>query len=205
LPLYPQYSGATTGSVFDAVADRLRRQRFVPELRFINDYHADPGYIDALAESVRAFWATNGPSEYLLISFHGLPRRNCETGDPYAIRCAETTRRLAERLGLPREQWEQTYQSRFGPQRWLEPYLDSRLRSLPAAGKRQIDILCPGFAVDCLETLEEVAVRGKETFIAAGGERLRYIPALNDTTRHVQVLADLIRHNLAGWPDSAGD
>lgn len=199
LPLYPQYSAATVGSVFDGVSNELRRQRWVPELRFVAGYHALSGYVDAVVGSVQRFWSEQGAGGHLLISFHGLPQSCCDQGDPYAIQCHETAQLLATRLGLGKERWEQTFQSRFGPARWLGPQLDARLGALPMEGKLRVDVLCPGFAVDCLETLEEVAMRGDEILRAAGGTELRYIPALNDTPAHAAALAELIRSRLGGW------
>jgi ferrochelatase len=199
LPLYPQYSAATSGSVWDAVGDALRRQRWVPDLHFIADYHLWPPYLDALAASVSHYWQERAGSRYLLISFHGLPLSCIAQGDPYQRHCEATARALAARLGLAGQQWELTYQSRFGPSRWLGPPLDERLRALPKEGKGRVDVLCPGFAVDCLETLEEVALGGAEILHEAGGDELRYIPALNDMPVHARALAALIRERMSGW------
>ncbi|MCC6203226.1 MAG: ferrochelatase [Gammaproteobacteria bacterium] len=199
LPLYPQYSAATSGSVFDGVGAALRRQRWVPEVHFITAYHLLSGYIDALADSVRQCKTERDGARHLLLSFHGLPQSCIAQGDPYQRHCEATARALVARLGLADGQWELTYQSRFGPVRWLGPQLEDRLNALPREGKRQVDVLCPGFAVDCLETLEEVALRGTEVLRDAGGEELRYIPALNDAPAHAKALAGLIRDRVAGW------
>jgi len=199
LPLYPQYAGSTTGSVFDAITTVLRTQRWVPELRFAGDYHDAPVYIDAIAKSIRGYWDEHGRSDRLLISFHGLPEAYARAGDPYPEQCRITAHLIATRLGLDAAQWELTFQSRFGRLPWLKPYLDNRLRELPATGVQRVDVVCPGFAVDCLETLEEIAIRAAETFIASGGTTLRYIPALNDTAAHVQILAAMIQMHIDTW------
>jgi len=196
LPLYPQYSGSTVGSTWDAVAAEIRSWRNIPRIRFISGYHDEPRYIESLAASVRGFWSENGRADRLLLSFHGLPVRYAEAGDPYPAQCEETARLLAARLGLDGEAWSFAYQSRFGREAWLEPATDALLREWGAAGLGSVDVLCPGFAVDCLETLEEIALRGRRTFKEAGGGAFRYIPALNDRDDHVALLADLVRHAL---------
>lgn len=203
LPLYPQYSGTTTASVFDAVAAELRHWRRVPALRFIDAYFARPGYIDALAASVRAHWQAHGRGERLLVSFHGIPERYVRAGDPYLAQCRATTAVLVAALGLADDQWLLTFQSRLGREPWLQPYTDETLRALPARGVRAVDVICPGFAVDCLETLEETAILNRELFLAAGGERYAYIAALNAEPDHVALLAQLVREQLQGWPDQA--
>lgn len=199
LPLYPQYSATTAASALDAVAAALRRQRDIPSLRFIRDYHDDDGYIAALADSIRTSWENNGRGERLLLSFHGIPKRYVESGDPYAEQCRTTGRLLAERLGLADDAWLVTFQSRFGPQEWLTPYTDKTLQMLAAEGIRRVDLVCPGFSADCLETLEENAMVNRDLFQQAGGEQLRYIPCLNDDSAHIALLTDLIVRNLAGW------
>jgi ferrochelatase len=200
LPLYPQYSATTTASVFDAVTAELSRWRRVPQFRFIDGYHADPAYLDAVAESIRAQRTVQDPGDLLLFSFHGIPQRYVAAGDPYYRQCLQTARGVAERLGLtPERHYRIGFQSRVGREEWLRPYTDELLRELPAAGVRKLDVVCPGFAVDCLETLEEIALQGQETFRAAGGEQLRYIPALNDATAHVEALAWLVRTASADW------
>ncbi|MBT8446743.1 MAG: ferrochelatase [Gammaproteobacteria bacterium] len=205
LPLYPQYAAATSGSVFDAVAATLAEWRWVPELRFISDYFDNPAYIGAVADSVRRHRAELGAGELLLFSFHGLPRSVCDDGDPYRCQCYATARLVAQELDLAEDQWEVSFQSRFGKQEWLKPYADIRLEELGQAGVKRIDMCCPGFAVDCLETLEEIAIRGQETFAEHGGEALRYIPALNADDAHAAALAGLIERAVKDWPELEAD
>ncbi|MCP5424135.1 MAG: ferrochelatase [Gammaproteobacteria bacterium] len=201
LPLYPQYSATTTASAFDAVAKVLRHWRWLPELRMINHYHDHPGYIQAVAESIRDTWDQQLPAEKLLFSFHGLPQRNFLAGDPYHCECHRTARLIAEYLGLEGEDWAVSFQSRFGPAEWLKPYTSDRLKDWAKHGVKSVDIVCPGFAADCLETLEEINQENRHVFLKAGGEQYRYIPALNDTARHIQALVDLILAHTAGWPE----
>jgi ferrochelatase len=196
LPLYPQYSASTTATVHDAVGAQLSLRRRRPGLSMLADYHLDAGWLDALADSVRAHWAAKGRGAKLLLSFHGLPKAQDEAGDPYARQCQASARALATRLGLGEEEWMLTFQSRFGRAQWLQPYTDVSLRALAAAGVRQVDVLCPGFAVDCLETLEEIAVENAAAFRAAGGEALNYIPALNAGAAHARALAAIARREL---------
>ena len=205
LPLYPQYSATSTGSVIDAVADSLKTLRWPPELRLINDYHADPGHIEALATSIERWWAEHGRGEKLLLSFHGIPERYLRAGDPYFCQCHATARLLRERLGLAPAQLVLSFQSRVGRERWLHPYTDAVVRELAAAGVKKLDVACPGFAVDCLETLEEIAMQNRDFFRAAGGDELRYIPALNDTPEQIRSLAALILRHTQGWPEFAPD
>jgi ferrochelatase len=205
LPLYPQYSATSTGSVIDAVADALKGLRWPPELRLVNDYHAAPGYLDALASSVRAHWDKHGRGDKLLLSFHGIPERYRDAGDPYYCQCQASARLLRDRLGLGEDEIVVSFQSRVGRERWLHPYTDATVRELGAAGVRTLDVLCPGFAVDCLETLEEVAMQNRDFFLAAGGENLRYIPALNERPVHVAALTDVVLNHLQGWPECAPD
>ena len=205
LPMYPQYSATTTASVFDAVTAELRKWRWIPELRFINDYHDDPGYVDALAESVRAFQSEHGRPERLLMSFHGIPDEYFRKGDPYHCHCHKTARLLAQRLGLEADRYQVTFQSRLGPKQWLQPYTDETLRALPAKGIRNVQVVCPGFSADCLETLEEVAVENRDIFLQAGGESYRYIPCLNDDARHMAALAGLVGRHIGGWDDLESD
>ena len=199
-PLYPQYSAATTATVFDAVADELKSWRWLPEVRFISHYHDDAGYLDALAASIRESWTRHGQAERLLFSFHGMPKRTLYAGDPYHCHCQKTARLVAERLDLPAERWQVAFQSRFGRAEWLQPYTDKTLRQWAHAGVKQVDVVCPGFAADCLETLEEIAMQNKETFLAAGGTRLRYIPALNERGDHIEALSRLVEKHIQGWP-----
>jgi ferrochelatase len=198
LPLYPQYAASTSASVFDAVARAFARWRRVPALRFVADYHDDAGWLDALADSVRAA-RSDGDGAHLLLSFHGLPERMVLQGDPYATQCKAGARALAARLGLAEGDWSLAYQSRFGRERWLQPATSERLQQLAKAGVRRVDVLCPGFAVDCLETLEEIAIENAAIFRAAGGEALRYIPCLNADPAHARALAAIARRELAGF------
>jgi ferrochelatase len=205
LPLYPQYSGTTTGSVFTAVSRALARRRWVPEFRFINHYHDASGYIAALAASVRDFYDREGRGQRLLFSFHGLPRRMLDDGDPYHCQCRKTARLVAAALELAEDEWEVAFQSRVGPGEWLRPYTDELLQQWGSGGAGDIDVLCPGFAADCLETLEEIAMQNAERYRAAGGGRLRYIPALNAREDHVAFLGGLVEKHVAGWPESSPD
>jgi ferrochelatase len=199
LPLYPQYSATTTAAVLDAVAAEFKGWPRVPELRFVADYHDDPAWLDAVAASVQAHWAAHGRGERLLLSFHGIPQRYADAGDPYPAQCAAGARAIAQRLGLDDGAWQLTYQSRFGRQQWLQPATSSVLAALGAQGVRRVDVVCPGFAVDCLETLEEIAVENAEVFRHAGGEALRYVPAINHAAAHVAALASVVRRHGAGW------
>ena len=197
LPLYPQYAEATSGSTRKALARTLGSLRWTPEVRFIESYQDHPGYIAALAASVRAHWQSHGRGEKLLLSFHGIPKQVADRGDPYPGQCAVSARLLADALGLKEDAWQLTFQSRFGPAEWLTPYTDESLKTLAAADVKTVDVVCPGFAADCLETLEEIALRYAETFRAAGGAELRYIPALNARHDHVAALADVVQRALA--------
>jgi len=199
LPLYPQYSATSTGAVFDAVTSAMQQLRWPPELRFINDYHDDAEYISVLERNVRAFWNTHGRAQKLLLSFHGIPQRYVRLGDPYLDQCMVTAHKLRERLGLDAEQFMVTFQSRVGREPWLQPYTDLTLAELPRQGVRQVQVLCPGFAVDCLETLEEIAETNRDLFLAAGGESLAYIPAPNANAAHVAMMVSLIARHSGGW------
>ncbi|MGE0800443.1 MAG: ferrochelatase [Lautropia sp.] len=200
LPLYPQYSGSTTGSAFDAVSDELRSWRNLPELRFVRGFHREPGYLEALAESIQRRWQRDGRAERLVISFHGLPRRTLTQGDPYHCECLATARLLAETLRLGDEDWIATFQSRFGRARWLEPYTQPTLVALAKQGVRKVDVVCPGFVADCLETLEEIAITARDAFLAAGGAELRYLECLNESPRWIDALVTLVSRQTAGWP-----
>lgn len=202
LPMYPQYSGSTTASVFDATVAELSRWRWVPEFRMIQNYADDDGYIGALANSVREYRDEHGAGELLLFSFHGIPRRYLDNGDPYHCQCRKTARLVAERLGLDDGAWMVTFQSRFGNEPWLQPYTDETVAALGSKGVRRIDAICAGFAADCLETLEEIAGENREIFEGAGGEALHYIPCLNDRTDHVEALADMVMRHGGGWPET---
>lgn len=196
LPLYPQYASASTGAVFDATTKVLTQWRNVPELVFINCYYQHPLYIKALANSVKTFQKTHGVPDLLLLSYHGIPKRHADNGDVYPEHCQQTTMLLCKSLGLLPHQYQMTYQSRVGKEVWLTPYTEQTLKSLPSKGVKNIQVICPGFSVDCLETLEEIQVENKEYFLAAGGSNYQYIPALNDNTDHILALTDLVKkHN----------
>ncbi len=201
LPLYPQYCAATTASTVDAVSAVLRTWRWLPELRTVMSYHDHGLYIGALKRSVESHWASHGRAGRLLLSFHGIPREYMLAGDPYHCQCRKTARLLREALGLGTNECLVTFQSRVGPAQWLQPYTDVTLSELPARGVKSLDVLCPGFSADCLETLEEIAMRGRDTFLQAGGERYRYIPALNDDAGHIEALVELVLGHAAGWPE----
>jgi ferrochelatase len=204
LPVYPQYSATTTASVFDRVTRSLSRLRWLPEVRFINDYHNEPAWLDAVADSIAAHHKQHGRAEKLLFSFHGIPRRNLMAGDPYHCQCRASARQIAERLELPDEAWMVSFQSRLGRAEWLKPYTDETVRRLAADGVKRVQVVCPGFSIDCLETLEEIAEENREEFIHAGGEALEYIPCLNDSQAHVQVMSELVAKQTRGWPEFAG-
>ncbi len=199
LPLYPQYSATTTASTFDALVAELSSWRVVPELRTIHQYHDDPAYVATLAASVRELWESHGEPEKLLLSFHSIPQRCSAAGDPYHRQCLETARLLVEELGVADDRYEVAFQSRFGREPWLEPATDATVEALGRAGVGALDVLCPGFAVDCLETLEEIDQQGRALFLAAGGQRFRYVPCLNDRPDHARALAALIARHLRGW------
>lgn len=201
LPLYPQYAGATTASTIDCVADVVKEYRWVPELRFVNQYHDQPAYIDALAASIREAWSRRPKSERLLMSFHGIPKRYLLQGDPYHCQCQKTARLLAQALGLTENEWAVSFQSRLGREEWLKPYTDITLQEWARSGTSTIDVVCPGFSADCLETLEEIAMENRDDFIAAGGKDLIYIPCLNERSDHIDFLADLALRNMSGWPE----
>ena len=205
LPLYPHYSSSTVASVFDAVAKELMTWRWIPELRTINQYHDEPGYIDALATTIRRRWDAEGEPDVLVTSYHGIPKRYFENGDPYHCQCQKTTRLLREKLGLPEDRVVVTFQSLFGREEWLKPYTEDTLRAMPGAGVRNLDVICPGFAVDCLETIDEIDYEYRHVFEQAGGERFRYLPCLNDGADHAELLADLVARNLAGWVEAPQD
>ena len=205
LPLYPQYAAVTTGSTIDAVAAELVTWRWVPEIRTIHHYHDDPAYIRALAASIRELWDREGAPEKLLFSFHGIPKRYFLAGDPYFCECQKLARLAAEEMKLPRDKWQVSFQSLFGKEEWLRPYTNETLTALAKSGVRKLDIICPGFSADCLETIDEIDRENREVFVHAGGERYRYIPALNDRPDHVRVIADLVHRNLQGWVRSPAE
>jgi ferrochelatase len=202
LPLYPQYSGTTTASVFDRVTQQLQRWRWVPELRFIGDYHDDPGYIDAVAASIEQHWRTHQRG-HLLFSFHGIPKRYVEAGDPYYSQNLTSARLIAERLSLDDTQWSVSFQSQVGREEWLRPYTDEQLLEYARSGPKRVTLVCPGFSTDCLETLEEIALRNRKLFLDAGGEAYDYVPALNASDAHVSALSHLLERHMQGWNDAS--
>ena len=199
LPLYPQFSRTTTAAVFQRLAKALEPCPHLPELRFVRDYHDHPDYISALAASVRQHWEANGDRGRLLMSYHGIPKRYVDNGDPYARHCEKTSRLLAEELGLGEGEWFQSYQSRFGREEWLKPYTDETLKAWGADKIECVDVISPAFAADCLETLEEIDAENRHYFQEAGGGRYRYIPDLNDRPEHVTLLTKLVEQHTAGW------
>jgi protoporphyrin/coproporphyrin ferrochelatase len=200
LPLYPQYAAATTASVSDAVLAWSVTARRMPELRFVGEYHDDAGYIDSLARRVSDHWQANGRAERLVLSFHGVPHRSLLLGDPYHCQCHKTARLLGRKLGVTPDQMLVTFQSRFGKAKWLEPYTEPTLKALAAQGVKSVDVMCPGFTADCLETLEEIAQEVREAFIESGGQDFRYIPCLNDSPDWIGALARIAGQHLQGWP-----
>ena len=199
LPAYPQYSATTTASVFDAVYAWAARTRRIPELRFVNHYHDDPAYVEALVKHIRRQWQTHGRGDKLVMSFHGLPQRNLTLGDPYHCECHKTARLLAERLGLRKGDYLVTFQSRLGRAKWLEPYTEPTLIKLAKAGTARVDVVCPGFTSDCLETLEEIAIEAKAAFLGAGGKEFHYISCLNDQPEWINALCTVSMQHMQGW------
>ena len=205
LPLYPQYSGTTTAAVFDSVSSALKNRRWIPELRMINHYHDAPGYVAAHAANIRDHWEQNGKGDKLIFSFHGLPTSTIEKGDPYYCQCQKSARLIASSLDLDDDDWTITFQSRVGREEWLQPSTDAVLEKFGRDQLARVDVVCPGFAVDCLETLEEIAIRYAGLFTESGGGVLSYIPALNARDDHIAFLARLIERNAGGWPESSPD
>ncbi len=199
IPMFPQYSATTTASVFDEVTRILKSWRMLPQLNILMHYHDRSSYIDALAMKIEASWQKNGRGKQLLMSFHGLPQSYHRAGDPYYCECMKTARLLADRLGLEDAAWQVVFQSRFGREPWLQPYLDKTISMLPAAGVHSVDVVCPGFAADCLETLEEVAEQNRDLFMNAGGERYQYISALNAQPGHIKMLVDIVENETRNW------
>lgn len=193
LPMYPQYSHTTTASTKDKALELLDKSRF----HIVCDYHNHSEYISALADSVRESWESNERAEKLVMSFHGIPKEYADDGDPYRDQCETTASLLAQELGLGADQWLLTYQSRLGPKEWLRPYTDQTLQQLGREGVQSVDLICPGFSVDCLETLEEIAIQNRDIFLEAGGKNYNYIPCLNDSDRHMQFLAQLVQEILS--------
>lgn len=208
LPLYPQYSGATSASTFDAIAADFMKRRWLPDMNFISHYHDFEPYIDALAQKVREFQATAGVPDKLIFSYHGVPKRYLLQGDPYHCECHKTSRLLAEKLGLSSDQYMTTFQSRFGREEWLKPYTDETLKALPGKGVKSIQVFCPGFSSDCLETIEEIGQENRDYFMDNGGESYEYIPALNDDPSHIDMMAQLLEPHLQPWlltPERQGE
>jgi len=199
VPLYPQYSASATGSALDAVFGRLSRMRDMPALRTIKHFHDHPGYVGALAQNIREYWMKTGRPDRLIMSFHGVPRATLDQGDPYHCECHKTGRLLGEALSLKQDQYQVTFQSRFGRAEWLKPYTAEVLADLGRQRLGRIDVVCPGFVSDCLETLEEIAIEGKTTFIQAGGRDYHYIPCLNERDDWIHALTDIVLKNLLGW------
>ena len=200
IPAYPQYSGTTTASIFDALFAHYRQVRNIPALRLVRDYHLHPAYIEALRQSVQAYWAEHGRGERLVMSFHGVPRRTYDLGDPYYDECLHTAKLLAQALGLDADRYLVTFQSRFGRAEWLQPYTAPTVAQLGREGVRRIDVICPGFTSDCLETLEEIAMEVRDEFLHAGGAQFHYIACLNESPPWLAALADIAEQELAGWP-----
>ncbi|HYP68055.1 MAG TPA: ferrochelatase [Thiobacillaceae bacterium] len=205
LPLYPQYAASSTGTAIDAVAQHLARVRNQPALRTVKHFHDYPAYINALAANIRDYWQREGRPDVLVMSFHGLPRYTLDKGDPYHCECQKTGRLLVERLGLDKAQYRLTFQSRFGKAEWLQPYTDKTLAELGKAGIQRVDVVCPGFVADCLETLEEIAMEGRDSFLNAGGKSFHYIPALNESPAWIDALGKIALENLTGWVSETWD
>jgi len=200
VPLYPHYCAATTASVFDAVTEALRSWRDIPEVRFVRNWHDHPLWVGRVAQTIRESWTSNGEPEQLLFSFHGMPQKSLLAGDPYHCECHKSARLIAEALGIPRQKWQVTFQSRFGPSQWLQPYTQDTLESLARSGVKRVAVVCPGFVIDCLETLEEIAQECRSAFLAAGGTSFQYIPCLNADPEWARDFAAILTPHLAGWP-----
>ena len=198
-PLYPHYSGATTATSFDAMARELATWRNLPEIRFVRNFHDNELYLDALEQNIRAYWAANGRGDKLVMSFHGVPKRNLMEGDPYHCECYKTARLLAERLHLDKDEYLVSFQSRFGFAEWLQPYTEPSVIQMAKDGVRRVDVVCPGFISDCLETLEEAKIEIKNAFLNNGGKEFHYIPCLNDSDGLVLALANVVENHTQGW------
>lgn len=199
LPLYPQYSASTSASSFDELARNFMRRRWLPDLRFVSHYPDYPPFIAAAADKIRRHWQQHGRADKLILSYHGIPKRYLLNGDPYHCECYKTSRLIAEQLGLGEDDYLTTFQSRFGREEWLKPYTDDTLKALPAQGVKSVQVFCPGFSADCLETIEEIAEENREYFLHAGGQHYEYISALNAEPQHIDALCQLIKANLQGW------
>lgn len=199
LPLFPQYCGVTTGAVHDQVSEVLSRLRWLPEVRHVAEYHDHPAYIEAVRTSIEEHWRLHGRTEHLLFSFHGIPEAYFKRGDPYFCKVQKSSRLVADELNLREDEWSVAFQSKFGPGLWLKPYAHEVLEAMPARGVRSVTVACPGFAVDCLETLEEICIENRARFLRAGGTRFDYVPALNARPSHARMLAELITQHSGGW------
>jgi len=199
LPLYPQYSAATTGSTFDAIAANFQQRRWLPDFRFISHYHDNSTYIDAVVETIQQHWQKHGRADKLILSYHGMPQRYLEQGDPYHCECHKTTRLIVEKLGLSKDEYITSFQSRFGKEPWLQPYTDETLKALPGQGVKSVQVICPGFSSDCLETIEEIGGENMHYFMDAGGERYEYIPCLNAHANHINMMVQLVEAHAKDW------
>lgn len=199
LPLYPQFSSSTTAAVYDRLASGLKGCPHLPQTRWVNEYHQHPGYIQALANSVKEYWAEHGQGDKLLMSFHGIPQRYEDRGDPYPSQCRATAKAVADALQLKDDQWFCAFQSRFGREEWVKPYTDFTLKEWGEAGIGRVDVISPAFSADCLETLEELEEENRDNFIEAGGKEYHYIPCLNDRDDHIQMMVDLVKQHTQGW------
>jgi ferrochelatase len=195
IPLYPQYSGSTNGSTFDAISAVFTKQRWIPSFNFVSDYYQRSDYIAAIGESIKEHWQKNGRNKLLIMSFHGVPKKFIEQGDPYQMQCEQSAQGIADYLGLEADHWKLVFQSRLGAQEWLQPYCDQTLKQLPSQGIDSVDIVCPGFAADCLETLEEIEQENKEYFFEAGGKQYSYIPCLNDSASQTRLMSNIVKES----------
>jgi ferrochelatase len=196
IPMYPQYSGSTNGSTFDALGAAFAKQRWIPNVSFVSDYYEQDKYIAAVGDSINAHWQENGRKQKLVMSFHGVPKKFTQRGDPYEWQCKESAQRIADYVELKPDEWILVFQSRLGAEEWLQPYCDKTLQALPSQGIKSVDIVCPGFSADCLETLEEIEGENKEYFLEAGGEEYHYIPCLNESDRHAELIAEIVKSQL---------
>jgi ferrochelatase len=199
LPLYPQYSATTTASITDGVFDEFKQWRVIPELAIITQYYQHPGYIAAVTDSINAYWEQHGKSDKLLFSFHSIPKRYSEAGDIYSQHCEKTAKSIADKLGLDNKQWVLSYQSRLGSEEWLKPYTDETLIELGKGDTGRVDVVCPGFSADCLETLEEIDQENRQRYLDNGGREFHYIPALNDSDSHIRMITQLVCQHAGNW------